>query len=55
VLVIPGAAVSPAFAFWRYGVGVHLSPPIVPAALLTRPDHGDGVHAAHTPGLPAKR
>jgi hypothetical protein len=44
-----------AIASWRYGVAVHLSTLIVPAALLTSPDHGDGVHAAHTPGLPAKR
>jgi hypothetical protein len=28
---------------------------IMPAVLLTTPDHGDGVHAADTPGLPAKR
>jgi hypothetical protein len=55
VLAIPGAAASPAVAPWRYGVGVHLGPPIVPAVLLTSPDHGDGLHAADTPGLPANR
>jgi hypothetical protein len=31
VLAIPGAAASPAVASRRYGVGVHLGPPIVPA------------------------
>jgi ABC-2 type transport system permease protein len=35
VLVIPGAAVSLAVASWRYGVGLHISPMIVPAVLLT--------------------
>jgi hypothetical protein len=55
VLAIPGAAASPAVASRRYGVGVDLGPPIVPAVLLTSPDHGDGVHGADTPGLPANR
>jgi hypothetical protein len=55
MLVIPGATASPAVASLRYGVGVHLNPPIVPAARQTSQDHVDGVHAADTPGLPAKR
>jgi hypothetical protein len=47
----PGAAVSLAVASWRYGLGAPLSTLIVPAVLLTSPDHDDGVHAADTPGL----
>jgi hypothetical protein len=55
VPVTPGAAASLAVASWRDGVGVHLSTLIMPAVLLTTPDHGDGVHAADPPGLPGKR
>ena len=48
MLVIPGAAVSLAVTSWRDGVGVHQSTRIVPAVLLTSPDHGDRVPAAET-------